>query len=255
MEQQNIVVIGCGNVASYFAHTFHSIGHCIVQIFHPNIEKAKALADLYQAEPVCDTDKINPHANLYIIAVKDNAIIEVAHKLPNTQGIIVHTSGSVGIDVLNKHHRKAVFYPLQSFTKKIVLSNRNFPILIESYNQNDIEYLTKLGKDLGNEVIFMNSQERSRVHLAAVFAANFTNHCIKMAYDIMIKNNHQPEMLLPLIKEIINKLNYISPQQAQTGPAVRNDYAVIEKHLQMLKGDQEIQHIYQVLTQHIQQTS
>jgi predicted short-subunit dehydrogenase-like oxidoreductase (DUF2520 family) len=252
LETQKIVILGCGNVASYFAEKFMQNNHDIVQVFHPSIDKAKAFASNFNSQAIQNLSQINTEADLYFIAVKDSAIENVAHGISNTKGMVVHTSGAIPLEVLKKHARAAVFYPLQTFTKGIKTAHQNFPLLIESKVKSDENFLAQLAIDLGMQVKFMNSIQRTEIHLAAVFAANFTNHCIKIGYDIMTSKGNAPEMLLPLINESIHKLNYITPAQAQTGPAIRYDDVTIAKHLNMLKDNSSLKLIYELITQHIQ---
>ena len=252
MENQKIVIIGCGNVASYFAERFSQHKHTILQVYHPEIDKAKAFAIPYQAEAINDFTKITLQADLYFIAVKDDAIAGISNQLNIESGLVLHTSGAVKLEALNRHKRSAVFYPLQTFTKGIKTANQNFPMLIECGNKEDEKYLAALAISLGKTVQFLNSAQRTEIHLAAVFAANFSNHCIKIAYDLMADKKHEAQLLLPLIKESIHKLNFINPAKAQTGPAIRHDEATIEKHLNMLKNDEALRLIYELMTKSIQ---
>jgi predicted short-subunit dehydrogenase-like oxidoreductase (DUF2520 family) len=252
MEKQNIVILGCGNVATYFAERFNELGFAIRQVYHPDIQKAKLFATLHASNAIDDLKHLYSNADIYFIAVKDNIIANLAMQLPVTEGIILHTSGAIKLEVLNKHKRAAVFYPLQTFTKGIKTAHQNFPLLIESKEKNDELFLAQLAESMGMHVHFIDSNQRTEIHLAAVFAANFANHCIKLGYDLMASKNHAPNMLLPLIKESINKLNFISPSQAQTGPAIRHDDVTIEKHLQLLKNDNTLKLIYEQMSKSIQ---
>jgi predicted short-subunit dehydrogenase-like oxidoreductase (DUF2520 family) len=253
MKKLNIVILGCGNVAEHFANLMQRHDHRIVEIYHPEIQKATHFASTYHAKAISNIQTLSSNADLYIIAVKDNAIAQVANELPENKGIVVHTSGNTAAHVLNKHQRHAVFYPLQTFTRGIKTTQDQFPLLIECSGSSDETLLSDLAKSIGLQPYLMNSTQRAEVHLAAVFAANFTNHCIHMAYDLMTQKNYAPDMLLPLIKESINKLNYISPYQAQTGPAVRHDNQVIEKQMQMLQSNETFKKIYELMTKHIQE--
>jgi predicted short-subunit dehydrogenase-like oxidoreductase (DUF2520 family) len=255
METQKIVILGCGNVASYFADRFMQMNHIIIQVYHPELQKATSFVKPYQAQAIAQFSEINKEADLYFIAVKDSAIEALAVEMPNVKGIVVHTSGAIKLAALNMHARAAVFYPLQTFTKGIKTANQDFPLLIESKEKADENYLEQLAVKMGMKVHFINSNQRTEIHLAAVFAANFSNHCIKIGFDLMASNNHTPEMLLPLIKESIHKLNYISPAKAQTGPAVRHDDITIEKHLNMLNNDASLKLLYELLTKNIQSSN
>lgn len=252
MKTQSVVIFGCGNVASYFAERFVALNFPILQVYHPDIRKAAFFASSYKAKGINDIKQINQQADIYFIAVKDSAIESIATQLANNSGILVHTSGAIKLEVLKKHARAAVFYPLQTFTKGIKIINQDFPLLIESKEKNDEGYLKQLAVNMGMQVHFINSNQRTEIHLAAVFAANFANHCIKIGYDLMASKNHPPEMLLPLIKESIYKLNYITPAEAQTGPAIRNDDVTIEKHLQLLNNNTSLKLLYELLTKNIQ---
>ncbi len=255
MKTQSVVIFGCGNVASYFAERFKELGFTILQVYHPDIQKAEAFAVSYQAIAIDDIKKVNQQADIYFIAVKDSVIENIAVQLPITSGIVLHTSGAIKLEVLNKHKRAAVFYPLQTFTKGIKTVNKDFPLLIESAAKSDESYLEQLAVKMGMQVHFINSNQRTEIHLAAVFAANFANHCIKIGYDLMASKNHPPEMLLPLIKESIYKLNYITPAEAQTGPAIRHDDVTIEKHLQLLNNNTSLKLLYELLTKNIQSSN
>jgi len=254
METQKVIIFGCGNVASYFAERFKQLEFDIIQVYHPDIQKANNFAASFGSEAIVDFSAVNTVADIYFIAVKDSVIESIASQIPITHGIVLHTSGAVKLDVLNKHARAAVFYPLQTFTKGIKTVNQDFPLLLESKAKSDENYLAQLAIKMGLKVHFMDSHQRTEIHLAAVFAANFTNHCIKIGYDLMASKNHMPAMLLPLIKESINKLNYITPAKGQTGPAIRHDEVTIEKHLALLNNDSALKLIYQLLTNHIQTT-
>lgn len=255
MKTQSVVIFGCGNVASYFAERFMALNFTILQVYHPNIQKAEAFADLYHAKAIDHTEKVNQQADIYFIAVKDSVIESIALQLACNKGIVVHTSGAIKLEVLDRHARAAVFYPLQTFTKGIKTAHQDFPVLIESKEKSDEKYLEQLAVSMGLKVHFMNSLQRTEIHLAAVFAANFSNHCIKIAYDLMDLKKHPANMLLPLIKESIHKLNFISPSQAQTGPAIRHDDVTIEKHLQLLNNNHELKLLYELLSKNIQSSN
>lgn len=252
MKTQKVVIFGCGNVAGYFAEKFVQHHHQIIQVYHPELQKATNFAEPFQSQGISDINKVSIDADLYFIAVKDDAIAEIANQIPSNDGIVVHTSGSIQLNVLNKHPKSAVFYPLQTFTKGIKTANQDFPLLIECTNNTDQAYLEEFAKQLGLSAHYMSSQQRTEIHLAAVFAANFSNHCIKIAYDLMQTHGHESTMLFPLIKESIYKLNFINPSQAQTGPAIRHDELTIEKHLNMLNNDSKLKLIYEIMSKHIQ---
>lgn len=252
MKSLKVVIFGCGNVAGYFAEKFVQNNHHIIQVFHPELTKAHKFAFHFKSLGINDITQVNTHADLYFIAVKDDAIAEIANQLPACEGMVLHTSGSIELNVLSKHNKSAVFYPLQTFTKGINMANQNFPLLIECMDKKDQVFLEEIAKQFGLSAHYMSSQQRTEIHLAAVFAANFSNHCIKIAYDLMKSHGHESNLLFPLIKESIHKLNFISPSQAQTGPAIRKDEVTIEKHLNMLNNDTNLKLIYELMSKHIQ---
>lgn len=189
-----------------------------------------------------------PKADLTIIAVSDNAISTVSKKITNQ--LVVHTSGFSSVEMLQNKTNKGVFYPLQSFTKEKKVNFKNIPICIESKNKKDEILLLNLAKKLSDKVYRVNSEQRKALHLAAVFVNNFTNHLYKIGNDICKKNNIPFEILQPLINETAYKVSKISPEEAQTGPAARNDSTTLKNHLLLL--DKNEREIYTLITKSIQ---
>lgn len=193
------------------------------------------------------------YPDIYIIAVSDDAIASVSRKIRKTKSLVVHTSGSVPMNTLPKDVRKGVFYPLQTFSKGAKLDFSKIPICIEAENKDDLELLRKLAHCLSDVVHVIPSEKRSYLHLSAVFANNFTNYMYRLAEETCMKQDLPFSMLLPLIRETANKMERLSPVEAQTGPAKRGDLATMEKHFELM-NTKEHKEVYSLLSQSIQQT-
>lgn len=248
-----IGIIGSGNVAQHLIVAFQkSIKEgAQTEITTVFSRQKTALSNLLDLKIICSDWKNLKEADLYIIAVSDNAIAEVSGKIPFKNKLVVHTSGAVSIDAINAKNRTGVFYPLQTFSKNVSVHFKTIPICIESENDADIELLKKVADSISDSVYEINSKQRKALHVAAVFVNNFTNHLYKIGNDICKENNIPFEILQPLIKETAEKINQLSPEDAQTGPAKRNDVETINSHLAFL-SDENQKSIYKIVTQSIQ---
>ncbi len=247
-----VIVIGNGNVAQHFIKVFLQTKEVsLVQAF---ARKTESLLHLLPKEQITNDYKAILDADVYLISVTDNAISEVSSQLTFTNKLVVHTSGTSNINVLNTKNRKGVFYPLQTFSKDKAVDFSSIPICLEAENTSDYETLEILAKTISNKVYSIDSVQRSTLHVAAVFVSNFVNHMYVIGNDICQKNKIPFEILQPLIQEVATKISVLAPKEAQTGPALRNDTQTIEKHLEFLK-DSNYQDIYQLLTQSIQHVS
>lgn len=252
----NIIIIGTGNVAQHLAQSFSAVKSInLQQIFNHRLSKeSKAFAKQYHCELVTDYKKINTQADIYIIAVKDDAIKEVAKnlKLLKLKGLVVHTSGSVDVKALqNVSTQIGVYYPLQTFYPKANIDWTTTPILLEANTTIASRKLKQLASSISKTVKIANSEERLRLHLAAVFACNFTNAMYVAAYDLIEKSlqKKDTQLLMPIMQHSFNKLMVVHPKQAQTGPAKRNDKTVMTKHLALLKNNKDLTIIYKLLSQ------
>lgn len=245
-----ISIIGSGNVAQHLILAFQTLADVeIIQVFSRDKEIVSGIIDSNKI--IDDFSKLLP-SDLIIIAVSDNAIAEVSTKIPFENQLVVHTSGGTNIDVLNKKHRRGVFYPLQSFSKNKAVDFKNIPICLETENELDYFLLERIAKTISDKIYNINSLQRKSLHISAVFVNNFVNHLYQIGNDICEDNNVNFEILKPLILETANKITAISPKSAQTGPAKRRDSVVIEQHLDFLKNENQ-ENIYKILTQSIQQ--
>jgi predicted short-subunit dehydrogenase-like oxidoreductase (DUF2520 family) len=244
-----VSIIGSGNLAQHLIAAFDATEKInLVQVFARNKNSISHLVDDDQL--VSDLQDLK-EADLYIIAVSDDAIAEVSNQIPFKNKLVAHTSGSISIDALNEYNRKAVFYPLQTFSKNKAVDFSGIPIGLESQNSEDFQLLEQVAKAISNKTFAINSEQRKALHIAAVFVNNFSNHLYTIASDICQEHQVPFEILKPLIQETAEKIQTLSPSEAQTGPAKRNDKKTIAAHLAMLTNENQ-KEIYTVLTQSIQ---
>ena len=249
-----VVIIGSGNVAQHLIAAFKNaqiLGSDIdlIQVYSRQTASVSHLLNLDQITNDLDT---LAEADLYIIAVSDDAIGAISSQLPFKNRLVVHTSGSVPLHALDEDNRKGVFYPLQTFTKNKAVDFKIIPICLESENATDYQLLDKVAKSISEKVFAINSEQRKALHVAAVFVNNFTNHLYQIGQEICEENQVPFEILKPLIAETANKIMVLSPEEAQTGPAKRNDSITIEAHEAFLSNENHLK-IYKTLTQSIQE--
>lgn len=255
MPGQNVSFIGSGNLAWHLAPALDNAGFVVKEVYSRNSRHAAALTErLYQAEVKATLDFSTSPSSIFIVAVNDESISEIAREiiLPD-DAVLAHTSGSVPLADLQfaATSNIGVFYPLQTFTKNKKIDFKQTPIFIESVNQETDGVLTILAKSISSQVKKIASEERKAMHIAAVFASNFTNHMLTIAKEIMEQNGLKYDWLIPLISETINKSLQIGPEEAQTGPAKRGDLEILEKHLVFLQEDEAVAEIYKIVSQHI----
>ena len=248
-------MIGSGNTAAVLGCKFKAAGHNIVQVYSRNASTASQLAYEWDTESTNYLSLINRNADVYIIAVSDQAIATLAAELQLPGKVVAHTAASVSKDVLQKttgHY--GVFYPLQSLRKEMN-ALPDIPIFFEGNDDKAKKTLSALAKSIAPEaMVEANDEERLKLHVAAVFASNFTNHLYALAENYCRKEKIDFRQLLPLITETALRIKEISPRAAQTGPAIRHDGDTIQKHLDLLKDHPHLKDIYVLLTESIQQT-
>lgn len=247
--------IGSGNLAWHLAPALDNAGFVVKEVYSQNPKHAEALTErLYQAEIKASLDFSTSSSGLFIIAVRDDAIESIAQEiiLPD-DAVLAHTSGSQPLQALRfaATNNTGVFYPLQTFSKSKKINFRDTPVFIES-NTNDAEIaLMTIAKAISQKVKKIGSEERKALHVAAVFASNFTNHMLTISKAILRQNNLAFELLKPLIEETVAKAMTIGPESAQTGPARRGDLEVLDKHMEFLQDDEAVNEIYKIISQHI----
>lgn len=246
-----VVCIGAGNVATHLSQALYKAGFAITQIVSRTEDHAKALALSVDADWTTNPDNIED-ADIYIYSVSDSALGEMIRRNPRKNGLHVHTAGSMSLSLFEGYkERGGVLYPLQTFSKGKVVNFKDIPLFIEASNADDLNILRELASAISNKVYEASSAQRQQLHLAAVFACNFTNHLFAIAESILHEADIPFEVLRPLIQETIDKTATLSPREGQTGPAVRKDFNVMDKHLDKLTDHPQWQEIYRLLSQDI----
>lgn len=248
-----IAVIGSGNLATQVAIALHEKGQAIAQVYSPTLAHAQELADKLHCDATADSSAITTDADAYIIAVKDDAISEVASTVcpKNPDAVFMHTAGSVSIDIFKGHATHyGVLYPMQSFSKTRKPDFRTIPFFIEASDAESLSIIRMLAESVSENVIEADSERRKKMHLAAVFCSNMANHCYRLAERVLQAEGIDFSLFLPLIEETANKVKLMSPKDAQTGPMRRNDTTVMQMQ-QTLITDQRTKDIYRLFADSI----
>lgn len=247
------VVLGSGNVATQFARMLSQHKQKIMQVYSPNLTRAKELAKLHPtAEATQHIENIHKTADYYLIAVSDNAIVDIAEQLTeDLTGTVLHTSGATDIQVLEKFSRYGVLYPLQTIHKNQEVDFASLPLAVEGSDSTITKELLALVKPISKHVYQYSSKQRLAAHVAAIFVNNFTNSLFQVAYDILKEQDMPFEIVYPLIEKTAKAALNSTPKDVQTGPAARNDNQTIQKHLDFLKGNIERERLYRILTEEI----
>lgn len=249
-----IVLLGAGNVATHLGEALNQLeGIEIVQLYSRTQAAAESLAHKLQTSWCTSLTEIDPTAHLYLFALTDSALANVVEQLPSNTGMWVHTAGSLPMELFHdKAQRYGVLYPLQTFSKAKAVDFASTPFFVEGSSPKELAQLQTLALRLSRTVTPASSHQRKHLHLAAVFACNFTNHLYAQAAAILEEQGLSFAHLLPLIEESVAKIHLLPPLQAQTGPAIRYDLNVMQSHLQLLSSSIQ-QEIYRLLSQSIQQ--
>ena len=251
----NVSFIGAGNLAWHLAPALDNTDFPVREVYSLSSQSAKALVErLYKASVKNSLDFSTSNSRIFVISVSDDAIAEIVNQiiLP-PDSILVHTSGSQPLSILAYAGttNTGVLYPLQTFTKSRKIEFKEIPFFLESESRETATVLSTMAKSLSRRVHHISSEERKSIHVAAVFASNFTNHMLSVAKEILLDSRLDFEYLKPLIVETVNKSLTIGPEKAQTGPARRGDLAVLDKHMEFLSSDEGVAEIYKVISQHI----
>lgn len=252
----NIVCIGSGNVATHLAIAFKAMGADILQVWSRDHRNAEILSALTKAKPIQRWEELNRSADFYIIAVKDDAIPEVAKQLAGVKGIVLHTSGATTMSSLRgAGSGYGVLYPLQTFSKTKAVDLTKVPLCIEGDSPDTLEKISAIAHLLSHQVSVVSSDQRKILHLAAVFACNFSNHLYQISAELLAQHHLHFDLLRPLIMETAEKVQSATPAEVQTGPAIRNDQETMRNHLDLLKDAPELQQMYQMLSLRIKNSS
>ena len=246
---KKIVLIGAGNVGTHLGLALHDAGLDMLQVFSRNHESAGNLAALLEADPVHDPAAVSGDADLYVLAVSDDAIGQVAQQIRPEGKFLVHTSGSVPMDIFRPftaHY--GVIYPLQTFSRHRKIDFRQIPVCLEANSISNMERLNRLVSEISEDVRSVPSDQRRLLHLAAVFACNFPNYMYRVAEGIVNSAKLDFDILRPLILETAMKVQEAGPLESQTGPARRGDREVMEKHLALLSTNPDLQRLYKEIS-------
>ncbi len=251
--KSKITLIGSGNIAWHLAKAFDLAGHQIHQIISRNEETGKALAKTYAAYFGTNPENTLEDSDFVFLTIPDKAIESTIKSIKAKSSIFLHCAGSVSIEKLaNYKNNVGVFYPLQTFTKARQINFFNVPVFVEASNQDTFQKIWDLADSISNTVKHLDSEKRESLHLAAVVANNFTNYLLIQTEKILATHNLPMEYIKPLVEETVEKAFEIGPLSSQTGPAMRHDTITIQKHLDSLKTNPEMQEVYALLSKAIQ---
>ena len=249
----DIVIIGSGNLATQLAGALRDAGQKILQVFSRTEEHARELAGKIGCGYTADIDEIDGNADVYIISVKDDAISGLAEKvgLKAKDAVLVHTAGSIAMDVLKaKSEHYGVLYPMQTFSKNRKVDFSQIPCFLEASDEEAMGKIRQIAESVSDHVEMADSEKRKKIHLAAVLACNFTNHCYRLAEKVLEEEGIDFRLFLPLIDETAQKVSVLSPKDAQTGPMMRWDTGVMDMQINLL-GDKRTKQIYRLMAESI----
>lgn len=251
-----IVIVGAGNVATHLAKALNKIDDVkVTQIWSNHYQNALQLASDVNAIAIESLADVDHEADICLIAIKDDAIAATITKLKGFKGLVAHTSGAVPLAVFdNEFSQYGVFYPLQTFSKQKDISFNDIPICLEANTTEGLTLLKNIAAKLSIRVSIIDSEKRKILHLAAVFACNFTNHLYALADEVLKANDLDFDILRPLITETANKVQNELPLAVQTGPAIRNDVDTMLGHEMLLEKQPALLTIYKTLSESIKKT-
>lgn len=244
MAQRRTIILGAGNVATHLASALDGV----VQVYSRTLANAEVLANRIGCKATNSVEELE-EADVYIVSLKDDAIADIAEKVPERclDALWVHTSGSVDKSVFaNRFHHYGVLYPLQTFSKDVAIRMNDVPMFIEGATETDTKEIRELATTISGKVYEADSQLRMQMHIAAVLACNYSNYLYTLADEVLAVNGLPFDVLRPLLEETLRKACVNGPGQSQTGPAARGDRSIIEKHLGLLNG--ESREIYRILS-------
>lgn len=248
----NIVILGSGNAATHFGQQFQKTEQHIVQIYSKTKANASALAFALHCPAIDQLSELDLHADLYLIAVTDQAIVSLVEALPkDLKGIVIHCSGATDISVLTRFKNTGVLYPPQSLSKNKAVDFSTVPLCVEGNTDENSAALLQLAQTFAPRSIYCNSTQRLAIHLASVMVNNFSNILYQMAYELLEENKLSFDLIKPIILETAEKVQNHIPITVQTGPAIRQDSTTMQKHLQFISNKPDLQQIYQLLSQEI----
>lgn len=249
----NIVMLGSGNVASHLSWSLKNAGHQIMQVWSRNYDHAQELALTLPTQATHQLSTLVVDADLYIVAVADDAIQEVLQEMPAVSGCVVHTSGSTGMAVVPAGIiNYGVLYPLQTFSKDKAIDFSKVPILLEASNEGAYNVLNNVALSISGNVQVCTTEQRRTLHIAAVFSCNFSNHLYVIAQRLLEENGLAFDLIRPLIHETSEKIRDRFPNEVQTGPAIRNDQMTLKRHREYLAAYPDWLTLYEHMSNGIQ---
>jgi predicted short-subunit dehydrogenase-like oxidoreductase (DUF2520 family) len=248
-----VTLIGAGNVATWMAQRLqHSERFPVTQVYSRNIENARRLAELSGAQAIDDIGALNPDNQVFIFALADSAYETLLPQLPFRLPLAFLTSGTVSCQCLKPYSDAyGVIYPLQTFTKSQDMSGLEVPLCLESdFVGENKALMWDLARELSPNCYEVSEAQRARMHVAAVFACNFSNAMYQIAYKLLEENNLPFDILLPVLRQTVEKVSQMTPAEAQTGPAVRRDTNVMRAQLAEL-DDARLRELYRMMSEMI----
>jgi len=254
-ETKHIIVIGAGNVATHLSRHLYAQGHRIECVWSRTPESAIALANTLGAKATSTVSEVPRKADFYLLAVPDGAVAGMAAEFADYQGIWLHTAGALSMDVFKGLFPEyGVLYPLQTLSRAHPLPIGNIPFLVEGSSVEVSEKVHDLASSISERVEAADSASRLSIHLAAVFANNFSMHMVHIAHQILKEQNLSAAMLDPLLEETFQKIIRVGTGEAQTGPAVRDDQFTMKRHIELLKNHPEWEKLYTFISREIQRS-
>lgn len=253
-----IVLIGAGNLATQLGKSLLGTNHQVVQVYSRTMQSASLLARQLNCSSVNDLQEVTDQGDIYFFSVKDSALESLVEELSLrfNDKIFLHTAGSMPMELFkNRVNHYGVFYPMQTFSKNRDVDFKVIPCFIEANDEPTEEIVRHVAESLSEKVYHMSSDRRKYLHLAAVWACNFVNHCYDISSILLDEKGIPFDVMWPLIDETARKVHLISPKDAQTGPAVRYDRNVMDAHCHLMDDRQDLQHLYRELSDSIHKRS
>ena len=251
---KKVVLIGAGNVNWQLGHALPKKKYEVIQVYSRTRKSARLLASSLSCRSTTQLDKINKEVDLVIIAVTDDALLDVAEQLQyldSEERLFMHTSGSTSLKVLEQYFsRCGVFWPPQSIRKENKINIKKTPFVVVA-NEESLQMMGSFANNVTQHVHFLSEEQKGHLHLAAVLANNFTTHLLSLAFQECANHDVEFHLLHPIIKETFGRVSNLDPALLQTGPAVRGDNKTIKRHLKLLKGNKELKKIYSLLSKSI----
>lgn len=250
--EKTAVIVGTGNVAYHLTKALLEAGVDVLMVYGRSKQTTEWLGRQLNIKVTSDWNQLPSTATYYLYAISDNALPEVLSYPLAPEAIHLHTAGSIGLEVFPVHKpRHGVLYPLQTFSKTKQLNFKEVPLFVEASSMAILDEIRQLAATIAYHVNESNSTQRRQLHLAAVFACNFVNHMYAISDELVRSSGLPFEVLKPLIAETASKITLLSPREAQTGPAVRGDSSVMDKHKILLENFPSYKLLYEMLSSSI----